>query len=65
MTTGNKDLGFNPNSPLEDLELNQGLPAEVIRDISVTDSLAILLKTFLRRTFLQETFNTEKKKEEF
>ena len=43
----------NPDAQLEDLELHQGLQAEIKTAVSVRDNLVILPKNVLRRTLLQ------------
>ena len=61
VTVDSRDLEVNPELQLEDLELHQGLPAEIKIDFSVADSLVILAKNDLKRTYLKIKCSIESK----
>ena len=61
MTIDNEASEVNVDHHLEDLELYQGLQAEILTDVSVVDSLVMLPNTVLRSISLQAKHSTEKK----
>ena len=52
VTVDSRSLEFKPDHQPEDLELHQGLPAEIKIDVSVADNWVIPPKNVLRRTHL-------------